>query len=255
MTGRADEPGGPHAKLRNEFDAWAEAGRGEAMEKGHLPTARQALERVPFDAARPETFLDLGCGNGYIVRLAAERLHPAGTAIGLDVSPRMLAEAERATERFITALERTKGRAPSVRFVEGAFEDLPLEPASVDHCYSNEAIYYSPDIDRALAEILRILKPGGTFHCSLDFFEENTYSHDWQDKVGLPMMMDNADGWVTRFRAAGFVDVSSDRLLDPTEVPPIPDEADEEARTRHGMLAAWKREVGTLLVVGRKPTP
>ncbi|MCA9536195.1 MAG: class I SAM-dependent methyltransferase [Myxococcales bacterium] len=58
------------ASVRSLFDQWAQAGRAEGMQHSHTPAARQAFERL---AVQPgQHYLDIGCGNGYSVRWAAE---------------------------------------------------------------------------------------------------------------------------------------------------------------------------------------
>lgn len=227
--------------LADEFDAWAAAGRGDSMETGHGPTARQALERVPWAGTR--SFLDVGCGNGYAVRFAAERIGARGEAMGLDVSPEMIRQA---TAKSIAWAEAEPGRADNVapmRFIEAPFDAMPIEDGEIDVVFSNEAIYYAPDIDAALAEILRVMRPGGHFLCGIDFYQENTHSHNWPEKVGVPMLMDSEDGWADRLTKAGFEDISTARLLDPNG-------ADE--KSDDPTHAAWKKEIGTLLLTGRR---
>ena len=236
--------------LAAEFDAWADAGRGESMERGHLPTAGQALDRIPF--ARTKVFLDLGTGNGFAVRRAATSMPPDGVAVGLDVSPRMLAVARRTTAAWRAAREAEVGPVASCDFVEAPFDEIPLPRGSVDVCFSNEALYYAPDVDAALKAIHDVLGAEGSFYCSLDYYAENRYSHDWPQKVGVPMTMDSARGWMQRFARAGFERVETERLLDPGPLPELVADADDDARATHEALRAWKKEVGTLLVAGHK---
>lgn len=257
-NGHRPAPDEAHTRLAEEFDAWAAAGRAESMETGHMPTAGQALQRIPFDRDRPETFLDLGTGNGYAVRFAADRMHPGGEAVGLDVAPKMVDIAARTTEAWRTAVEAEgRGPFPATRFVEGAFGALPFDDATVDHVFSNEAFYYAPDADAALAEVFRVLKPGGTFHCAIDFYEENPISHDWPEKTGLPMVFDSERGWKARFEKAGFDPVQTVRLLDPEPVPPMTEEQAKHPdwQRNYEHLVKWKNEIGTLLLEGTKPSP
>lgn len=240
-----------HRVLADEFDAWAEAGRGESMERGHLPTAGQALSRIDFGVVR--VFLDLGTGNGFAVRHAAARMPSSGVAFGIDVSPKMVAVARRTTKEWQARRAREDLPTAECEFLEARFDRLPIPDTSVDAAFSNEAIYYAPDVGAALRSVLRVLKPGARFHCSLDYYEENTYSHDWQEKVGVPMIRASEEGWRQHFQDAGFEDVTTDRLLDDAPIEPLPPDADAAARERHDALVAWKTKTGTLLVVGRRP--
>lgn len=254
LTGKKEETTDAAAARRalaDEFDAWAAAGRGESMEKGHMPTAGQALSRI--DLPKVRVFLDLGTGNGFAVRHAAAHMPAEGTAVGLDVSPKMLETARQTTEAWLERRKREDLPVADARFIEAPFDEIPLPKASVDVAFSNEAIYYAPEIDAALRAVHDVLKPDGRFFCAIDFYHENVYSRDWKEKVGVPMTMDDEAGWKRRFEAAGFDPVETVRLLDPGPVPPLDEDADEAERTTHAALTAWKKEVGTLLIIGRRP--
>lgn len=261
--GNGDQRDASHERLAQEFDAWAEAGRADSMETGHMPTAGQALARIPFDPDEPQRFLDLGCGNGYAVRWAAERMHPDAQATGIDVSPRMLTAALGATTAWEEAREELWeriGEAPppaaAIVFEEATFDSLPFADASIDIVFSNEALYYAPDLDAALKEAVRVLAPGGTVHLCIDHYQENTISHDWADKTGLGMHMMTRTGWADTLARHGLTDVRTVRLLDPTPVPPMTEEQaahpDWQRNYRH--LIAWKKREGSLLLEARKPT-
>ena len=101
-----------------------------------------------------ETVVDIGCGAGTDLLLAARKVGARGKAIGIDMTPAM---AERA---------RAGARAMGLDHVEVRVGDalaLPVESGSVDVAISNGVINLTPDKDRAYAEAFRILKPGGRF--------------------------------------------------------------------------------------------
>ncbi|MEO5918589.1 MAG: arsenite methyltransferase [Candidatus Limnocylindrales bacterium] len=99
-----------------------------------------------------ETVLDLGSGGGIDVLLSARRVGPTGRAIGIDMTDEMLELANRnAAEAHIT----------NVEFRKGTIEVLPVEDASVDVVISNCVINLAGDKGAVLAEIARVLKPGG----------------------------------------------------------------------------------------------
>ncbi|HYX70108.1 MAG TPA: class I SAM-dependent methyltransferase [Terriglobales bacterium] len=102
---------------------------------------------VPRDSA---VVLDVGCGTGRaLAQLAASA--PAGAQLfGIDPAENMRARA----------LERTRDFA-NVRVAEGSFERIPLDSASVDYLYSVFAFHWVTDLDAAVKEIARVLKPGG----------------------------------------------------------------------------------------------
>ena len=99
-----------------------------------------------------ETVLDIGCGAGMDLLLAARRVGQSGRAIGVDMTPAM---AERA---------RASSQAMGLSNVEvrlGDALELPVDDGSVDVVISNGVINLVPDKEKAYAEIFRVLKPGG----------------------------------------------------------------------------------------------
>ena len=103
-----------------------------------------------------EVVLDLGAGGGFDVFIAGRKVGPTGRAIGVDMTPEMLAKARKniATYRERTGLD-------NVEFRLGEIEHLPLADASVDVVISNCVINLSPDKPHVWREIARVLKPGG----------------------------------------------------------------------------------------------
>jgi radical SAM protein with 4Fe4S-binding SPASM domain len=128
----------------------------------HIPTA--VVERFygcgsPVGAAgiKPgETTLDLGSGAGIDVFIAAKRVGPTGRAIGVDMTPQMLAIAREAQQPVASALGYDV-----VEFREGFLEQIPVESKSVDLATSNCVINLSPDKARVFAEMWRVLKDHG----------------------------------------------------------------------------------------------
>ena len=99
-----------------------------------------------------ERVLDLGSGGGIDVLLSARRVGPTGFAYGVDMTDDMLALARQNAAR---------AGAANVEFRKGQIEDLPLPDASVDVVISNCVINLSVDKPAVLAEIFRVLVPGG----------------------------------------------------------------------------------------------
>jgi arsenite methyltransferase len=99
-----------------------------------------------------EVVLDLGSGGGIDVLLSATRVGPTGFAYGLDMTDEMLQLARR---------NATEAGATNVEFRKGRIESIPLGDASVDVVISNCVINLSVDKATVLAEIARVLRPGG----------------------------------------------------------------------------------------------
>jgi arsenite methyltransferase len=99
-----------------------------------------------------ERVLDLGSGGGLDVLLSARRVGPNGFAYGLDMTDEMLELARR---------NATAAGAANVEFLKGRIEAIPLPDASVDVIISNCVINLSVDKPAVLAEMARVLRPGG----------------------------------------------------------------------------------------------
>jgi len=103
-----------------------------------------------------ETVVDLGCGGGLDVFLAAQKVGPTGKAIGIDMTPEMLELARR------NAAKGMDGRPiANVEFHQATIDKLPLPDSSVDCMISNCVINLAPDKRAVFREIVRVLKPGG----------------------------------------------------------------------------------------------
>jgi len=103
-----------------------------------------------------ETVLDLGCGGGFDVFIAAQKVGSSGQVIGVDMTPDMIDRARLNTRRFT----KETGLA-NVSFRIGEIEHLPVADNSVDVVISNCVINLSDDKPQVWREIARILKPGG----------------------------------------------------------------------------------------------
>ncbi len=103
-----------------------------------------------------ETVLDLGSGGGFDVFIAGRKVGRTGRAIGVDMTPAMLAKA-----RANIAAYRRGTKLDNVEFRLGEIEHLPVADTSVDVVISNCVINLSPDKPQVWHELARVLKPGG----------------------------------------------------------------------------------------------
>jgi arsenite methyltransferase len=110
-----------------------------------------------------ETVLDVGSGGGIDTILAAERVGPQGHVLGLDVLEEM---CERGRRHAAQA-----GVEGWTEFLQGEMEDIPLPDESVEAVISNGVLNLSARKSRALAEIYRVLRPGGRI-CMADLTVE-----------------------------------------------------------------------------------
>ena len=119
--------------------------------------------------------LDLGCGAGTDLLIAAQMTGPSGRVIGVDMTTSMLERARAsAREMGIDHLE----------LHESLIEDLPLEDASVDVVISNGVIDLVPDKDAVFDEIDRVLRPGGRLQLA-DVVIHHEVSEDARSRIDL----------------------------------------------------------------------
>jgi arsenite methyltransferase len=121
-----------------------------------------------------EVVLDLGSGGGIDVLLSAQRVGPSGIAYGLDMTDEMLALARR---------NAAGSGLSNVHFLKGFIEQIPLPAESVDVVISNCVINLSVDKPAVLAEIARVLKPGGRIGIS-DLVAEDRLAPDERAERG-----------------------------------------------------------------------
>lgn len=108
------------------------------------------VERVAAGA----TVVDIGCGAGTDLLLAARAAGPGGRAIGVDMTQSMLRKAGAAAEEAGLA---------NVELRQGDALELPVESGSADLVISNGVLNLAPDKRRAYSEVFRVLRPGGRF--------------------------------------------------------------------------------------------
>jgi ubiquinone/menaquinone biosynthesis C-methylase UbiE len=121
---------------------------------------RPVLDRVGIQPG--ERVLELGPGPGAFTVDAARRAGPEGQIIAVDIQPEMIARVEeRIQEANLTNVET---------HVAGAYE-LPLESERIDRAFLVTVLPEVPDQDRALAELWRVIKPGGQLSITEEFMD------------------------------------------------------------------------------------
>ncbi|GAB3493139.1 class I SAM-dependent methyltransferase [Flexivirga lutea] len=129
-----------------------------ADEQGELPAEAVAASlgcgnpMMVAELHAGEKVLDLGSGGGIDVLLSARRVGPTGHAYGVDMTDEMLDLAN---------ANKAKAGARNVEFLKGTIEDVPLPDGAVDVVISNCVINLSTDKPAVLAEMFRVLTPGG----------------------------------------------------------------------------------------------
>ncbi|MDL0131604.1 class I SAM-dependent methyltransferase [Halobacterium salinarum] len=224
--------------LQAEFDEWAASGSDREMENHHWHTAKTALAQMPVEES--DTILDLGTGSGYALR-ALSRAHDLGESVGLDASPAMVKNAHEYTD------------TDDVTYTVGDFHHLPFTDDKFDHVWSMEAFFFSEEPRQMLSEIRRVLRSGGTFFCSVNFYEESEHTHKHQDRIDIPMFLWSRQEYRDLFRDAGLSVAAQTTIPDEEiDIPPEDEFPTEEWETRAAMVDRY-RTWGTLLTVGVAP--
>jgi arsenite methyltransferase len=152
------------------------------------------------DLHEGERVLDLGSGGGIDVLLSARRVGPAGFAYGVDMTDDMLTLAR---------ANAAKAGAANVEFLKGEIEAIPLPDASVDVVISNCVINLSTDKPAVLAEMFRVLAPGGRIGISDVVAEDHLTPADRAaagSYVGCIAGALSRTEYLDGLRAAGFSD-------------------------------------------------
>ncbi len=203
--GRAEDCCGPSAQ--------AGCGCGPELMQVDPTGAVEAIPRLgvgdPMERLAPqpgETILDLGSGPGRDVLYAAEKIGPAGHAIGVDATPEMVYRARETA--------RTAGRA-NAEFRLGEIEHLPVDSGTVDGISSDCVVNLSPDKAHVFQEAFRVLKPGGRIVLSDVVADRDLPAEMRQDAerwAACEAGAVTAAEYERLLRAAGFVDLRTEIL-------------------------------------------
>lgn len=219
-------------QLRTEFNEWARAGKGESMERGHRPVGEQAIARmnVPKDGR----VLDIGCGSGWATRLLADYASE-GRVTGIDISDEMIRLAREQSSSY-----------SNVDFEVASAEQLPFTVDEFTYAFSMESLYYYRDLPKALKEIHRVMKVGGSFCAVVDMYWESAATHQWVESLKVPVQLLRIEEYRSLFQDAGFRNVRDQRVIDPR---PVPDDYTSGSFNSRADFVAY-REAGSLMITG-----
>src|SRR5262245_52558352 len=184
MSTTARVPPNHHADFPT-FHGIAGLAAGLSFLIGRDDVAALAADRAAI--APGDRLVDIGCGPGTAVRVALRR---GATAVGVDPAPVMLRLARLTTHRG------------DARWLEGAAEALPIEDASVTVAWSLSTVHHWRDLGDGLAEVRRVLQPGGRFLVTERRIGRDTHGHGSHGWTAA-----QANAFAARCAEAGLVDV------------------------------------------------
>ena len=195
------------------FGEWVELGRDEGMGTGHQSSVNHMLS-LALKGRREFSFIDAGCGNGWVVRQVAE--HPECiSAAGVDAAQQMIEKAKACDSKNSYVCADLERWSPN---------------SLVDVVHSMEVVYYLDNPASFFQNIYKKwLQKNGVLIVGIDFYLENKASHSWSEDCGISIMrLFSEKKWINMFTNAGFTEVAS---------------------SRYGAKKNW---AGTLIISGRK---
>ena len=179
------------------FDEWADLDKDFGMEKNHKSSVKEMLAYV-LDKKTPYSFIDAGCGNGWVVR-SVEKNPLCKKAIGVDGSKKMIQKATKLDPTGSYICADLMSWAPITK---------------VDIVHSMEVFYYLENPKKIIQQIFDLwLKKNGNLILGIDFYFENKISHSWPDSCGISKMkLFSEKEWVSFFKGAGFHSIKSWRI-------------------------------------------
>jgi SAM-dependent methyltransferase len=179
------------------FSEWAAIGRDERMAKGHEVAVKNMLDYA-LKGKESFSFIDAGCGNGWVVRLV-KALTGCVAAAGVDGAQMMI--------------EKALSIDPTGTYYHADLSNwAPNKKVHVVH--SMEVVYYLTEPKAFIANVYKNwLKEYGRLIVGLDFYNENTVSHSWPEDCGVSIMQLLPEAtWIGFFKEAGFRNVQSWRV-------------------------------------------
>ena len=179
------------------FGKWAEEGKDVGMEKGHATSVKDMLNFALQERAnigKNFSFLDLGCGNGWVARNVSKNSLCA-KAVGIDGAEQMIINAKKNGGQVDYILADINSYTSPMRF---------------DLIHSMEVLYYLDDPASKVKNLCdHWLEEQGRLIIGIDHYYENLDSHSWEEKVGTPMLMLKEAEWLNIFNESGLGDIKS----------------------------------------------
>jgi SAM-dependent methyltransferase len=166
--------------------------------------------------------LDIACGTGVLAMAAADAVKPSGSVVGLDLNPGMLAVAAR--------------KAPQIEWRQSPAEALDFDDASFDAVVSQFGLMFFQDQQRAIREIVRVLRPGGRFaiavwesldrvpgYAAVTELLGRLFGDEAAESLRAPYSLGDTEVLASLFSAAGVADLKITTLDGKARYPSIRD--------------------------------
>ena len=186
------------------FSDWAQSGKDESMAEAHKPAVMEMLQYVFESYNKPFSFIDAGCGNGWVIRQVLSDSN-CNKAIGIDGSIEMIKKAKSSDligEYFCSDLVDWR---PSKK---------------VDVVHSMEVFYYFKNPFTLVKHIAdNWIKPGGLIIMGIDHYIGNPNSYSWSDDLNVHMALMNDMEWKNIFYKSGFNNCKSWQVNQKNDAP------------------------------------
>ena len=182
-------------KATDVFGEWAAKGKDRGMEKSHALSVGEMLDFLLSKKTKKFTFLDLGCGNGWVVRKVSKNPF-CSRAVGIDGAEKMISNAKSLSD-------------DSTDYILANIDTFQSKE-KYDIIHSMEVLYYLDNPEEVIKKISEYwLEDNGRLIIGIDHYYENTESHSWQEKLGTHMLMLKEKDWLNIFKEADFKQIES----------------------------------------------
>jgi trans-aconitate methyltransferase len=178
------------------FNEWALLDKDKGMEDGHASSVSKIFEIISTQKSIIDNsfkFLDLGCGNGWVVRKILENKNCI-YALGIDGAPEMINKAKNSDN---------KGNYLNADIEQWKFNK------GYDIIFSMETFYYFKDLVSVLKNVYNSLNNKGLFIIGIDHYLENRPSLTWDKEFNLSLNTLSIKEWINMFKESGFKNVES----------------------------------------------
>jgi len=159
------------------------------MEKNHLPAVQKMIDILLMGDRRHFSFLDVGCGNGYVVRKISE-LKQCVISVGMDGAEGMIKKAKKMDPNGNYYCSNIVDWIPKLKF---------------DYIHSMEVMYYLENPEKTIKSIVKNwLKANGVMIMGIDYYLENEKSHSWPKDLNVPMKLLSISQWADILKKSGL---------------------------------------------------